>query len=104
MILCDFKHLIGKKIVRISEEEYKFNFASSFLNLETYSEKFVLSYNSFETDKILINPLSLIGIIGQTIKDVFMINKEKEVELHIITNTENILTVKNVGKIMIHIE
>ena len=104
MIFCNFKHLIGKKIIKISDNDYRFNFISTFLKLETYSENFLLSFNNFQTKDIDCNPMQLLGIIGKIIRDVFIVEKENELDLHIITDQECILNIKKTNKINIYIE
>ena len=104
MIHCNLKHLIGKTIVKITDNDYIFNFHYVFLQLETYSERFDLCYNKYSsTNLTVLNPLQLIGIIGKPIKDIFIKEKDYGIDLHIITDIEYILNIKNIKNINIYI-
>ena len=104
MINCNLKHLIGKTIVKITDNDYIFNFHSVFLQLETYSERFDLCYDNFINRKrAIFNPIQLMGIIGKPIKDVFVKDKDYGIDLHIITDTEYVLNIKNIKNVNIYI-
>lgn len=104
MIHCDLKHLIGKTIIKITDNDYIFSFHSVFLQLETYSERFDLCYNHFESEgKIKFNPLQLLGITGKPIKDIFIKEKNYGIDLHIITDSEYVLNIENIKNINIYI-